>query len=158
MVKRVIDFHQITRTRVIFMKIMKNSRVLGVYEKTWIFHENFSNPSLFSETGGPLERPARMGTVARADRSCMRSGRQVCPAIATWSCKYLSPPYCAPSNFHRRVRNVTVHGNMQQGKHRKTQENRGWRARRSCEVLSISYCLPFNFYRRVRNVTVHENS
>ena len=44
MIKKVIDFHQITRTRVIFMRIMKNTRVLGVYEKTWIFHENLRNP------------------------------------------------------------------------------------------------------------------
>ena len=44
MIKKGIDFHQIARIRVIFMKIMQNTRVLGVYEKTWIFHENFRNP------------------------------------------------------------------------------------------------------------------
>ena len=44
MVKKVLEIHQITKKTCNFHDNHENRRVLGVYEKTWIFHENLPNP------------------------------------------------------------------------------------------------------------------
>ena len=44
MVKPVLQNHPIAMKTLNFHENRENQRVFGVYEKTWIFHENLPNP------------------------------------------------------------------------------------------------------------------